>query len=97
MTVIILLAVLLLILEICWLQKTQQRLALLEVGDTAKKQYLKQAEKADLRFLLQAIDLANDCDLKYKSSKNQRLLVELSLLKIASITFDAQKKNLKTL
>jgi DNA polymerase-3 subunit gamma/tau len=75
--------------------KDPATVALLEVGDTAKKQYLKQAEKADLRFLLQAIDLANDCDLKYKSSKNQRLLVELSLLKIASITFDAQKKKSK--
>ncbi len=72
--------------------KDSATVALLEVGDSAKKQYLKQAEKADLRFLLQAIDLANDADLKYKSSKNQRLLVELTLLKIASITFDAQKK-----
>ena len=48
---------------------------LLEVGDNAKKNYLEQSQKCDIRFLLQAIDLANDCDLKYKSSKNQRLLV----------------------
>lgn len=75
--------------------KDAATVSLLEVGDTAKKQYLQQAEIADLRFLLQAIDLANECDLKYKSSKNQRLLVELTLLKIASITFDAQKKKSK--
>ncbi len=48
-----------------------------------------------MRFLLQAIDLANECDLKYKSSKNQRLLVELTLMQIASITFDGEKKNNK--
>ena len=65
---------------------------LLEVGDTAKKQYLEQSKKADIRFLLQAIDLANSCDLNFKSSKNQRLLVELTLMKIASITFDGKKK-----
>ena len=52
---------------------------LLEVGDNAKKQYLEQAKKSDMRFLMKAIDLANDCDLKFKSSKNQRFLVELDI------------------
>ena len=65
---------------------------LLEVGELAKKRYLEQSQKADLRFLMRAIDLANECDLNYKLSKNQRLLVELSLMKIASITFDGKKK-----
>ena len=68
---------------------------LLEVGDNAKKKYLEQSQKSDMRFLLKAIDLANDCDLKYKSSKNQRLLVELTLMQLASITFDGEKKNNK--
>jgi len=72
--------------------KDASTVVLLEVGDTAKKQYLKQAQKADLRFLLKAIDLANEGDIKYKTSKNQRLLVELTLMKIASITFDGKKK-----
>ncbi len=68
---------------------------LLEVGDNAKKKYLIQSEKCDLRFLLQGIELANDCDLKYKASQNQRLLVELTLMQLASITFDGEKKNNK--
>ena len=75
--------------------KDKVTIDLLEVGDNAKKQYLEQSQKCDLRFLLQAIDLANDCDLKYKSSKNQRLLVELTLMQLASITFDGEKKNSK--
>ena len=65
---------------------------LLEVGDTAKQKYLVQATKASLPFLIDAIQKANDCDLNYKSSKNQRLLVELTLMQIASITFDGKKK-----
>ncbi|NNC70285.1 MAG: DNA polymerase III subunit gamma/tau [Flavobacteriaceae bacterium] len=73
--------------------KDKSTIELLEVGDTAKKQYLKQALKAPMNFLLKAIDLANDCDLKYKTSKNQRLLVELTLMQLASITFDGEKKN----
>lgn len=45
-----------------------------------------------MQFLIPAIDKANDCDLKYRASKNQRLLVELTLMQIASITFDGAKK-----
>jgi DNA polymerase III, subunit gamma and tau len=68
-------------------------LNLLEVGDDVKTQYQEQAKKSPKEFLLKAIDMANDCDLKYKGSKNQRLLVELTLMKLASITFDGEKKN----
>lgn len=75
--------------------KDKITIELLEVGDNAKKKYLSQAEKCDLKFLLQGIELANDCDLKYKSSKNQRLLVELALMQLASVTFDGEKKNNK--
>ena len=67
--------------------KDKSTLELLEVGDTAKKQYLEQAVKAPMNFLLSAIELANDCDLKYRTSKNQRLLVELALMQLASLTF----------
>jgi DNA polymerase-3 subunit gamma/tau len=72
--------------------KDKATLALLEVGDTAKKKYLEQATKASIPFLMQSISKANDCDLNYRSSKNQRLLVELTLMQIASITFDGEKK-----
>ncbi|QTE23572.1 DNA polymerase III subunit gamma/tau [Polaribacter cellanae] len=72
--------------------KDKATLELLEVGDTAKKKYLKQAEKASIPFLMQSIEKANNCDLNYRASKNQRLLVELTLMQIASITFDGEKK-----
>ena len=72
--------------------KDKATLDLLEVGDSAKKKYLTQATRASIPFLLQAIQKANDCDLNYRASKNQRLLVELSIMQIASITFDGEKK-----
>lgn len=72
----------------------QSTIELLEVGEEAKKLYLEQSKKTSSAFLLHAIDIANDCDLKYKASKNQRLLVELALMKLASINFDGEKKNL---
>lgn len=75
----------------------QDTISLLEVGEEAKKNYLEQSQKTSNAFLLKAIDIANDSDLKYKSSKNQRLLVELALMKLASIDFDGEKKNPKQL
>ncbi|WP_452230169.1 MULTISPECIES: DNA polymerase III subunit gamma/tau [unclassified Lacinutrix] len=75
--------------------KNEQTIELLEVGDQTKAKYLAQSKKAPQDFLLKGIELANDCDLKYKSSKNQRLLVELTLMQLASITFDGEKKNSK--
>ena len=73
--------------------KTPQTIELLEVGEETKKKYLEQSQKASQEFLLQGINLANDSDLKYKTSKNQRLLIELCLMQLASITFDGEKKN----
>jgi len=67
--------------------KNPATIQLLEVGSSAQEQYLTQSKKASQVFLIQGIDTANDCDLKYKTSKNQRLLVELSLMQLASITF----------
>ncbi len=69
-------------------------IALLEVGDEAKRLYLEQSKKTSSSFLMKAIDIANDCDIKYKSSKNQRLLVELSLMKLSSIDYDGEKKKI---
>ena len=75
--------------------KTQETIELLEVGEQTKTKYLEQSKKASHEFLMQGIQLANDCDLKYKTSKNQRLLVELCLMQLASITHDGEKKNSK--
>lgn len=78
-------------LMVCQNDKT---IDLLEVGPETKEKYLIQSRKAPYNFLLRGIELANDCDLKYKSSRNQRLLVELCLMQLASITYDGEKKKI---
>lgn len=75
--------------------KNQATIELLEVGEDTKQKYIEQCLKTSHSFLMQGIQMANDCDLKYKTSKNQRLLVELTLMQLASITFDGEKKNSK--
>lgn len=58
---------------------------LLEVSENIKQKYLEQCKQTELSFLLTALNLANSCDLNYKNSKNQRLQVELALIKMCHI------------
>lgn len=74
--------------------KNQETISLLEVGEQIKTMYFEQSQKTSHPFLIEAIALANECDLKYKSSRNQRLLVELCLLQLASLTVKIEKKSL---
>ncbi len=73
--------------------KNEQTIGLLEVGEQTQRTYLEQSQKTSLPFLLKGIELANQCDLDYKTSKNKRLLVELCLMQLASLTFQGEKKN----
>ena len=72
--------------------KDPKTINLLEVGDNTKALYYQQSQAAPADFLLKGIELANECDLQYKSSRNQRLLVELCLMQLASVTFSEEKK-----
>ena len=72
--------------------KNQQTISLLEVGDQVKKMYLEQSQQTPHDFLIEALDIANSCDLKFKTSRNQRLLVELCLMQLSSLTAQGEKK-----
>ncbi|TDG35225.1 DNA polymerase III subunit gamma/tau [Pedobacter changchengzhani] len=65
--------------------KDASTLKLLEVSENIRQKYLEQAKQTELSFLLTALNLANICDLNYKTSKNQRLQVELALIKMCHI------------
>lgn len=58
---------------------------LLQVSDSAQERYIEQSAKANLSFLLSALNICNQCDIHYKGSKNQRLHVELALMKLAKL------------
>ncbi len=65
--------------------KDQATLKLLEVSEGIKAKYLQQSQASSVSFLLSALNIANQCDLSYKLSKNQRLQVELALLKMCHL------------
>ena len=65
--------------------KDAETVRLLPVSESVQHRYRQQAAEAPLSFLLTALSLSGDCDLQYKNSKNQRLHVELALMKMAYI------------
>ena len=68
-----------------------ETLQLLEVGATIRENYMKQAEKTDPEFIYKALDICNNADINYKLSRNQKLHIELALIRLCQIT-DIKKK-----
>ena len=58
---------------------------LLEVSGNIKDRYLQQAALVPTAIILSALSLASDCDINYKMSRNKRLHVEMTLIKMAFI------------
>lgn len=83
--------------------KDPETVKLLEVSATVQQKYLQQARLVETHYILTALNHLNQTEVQYKSSKNQRLLVELlliklahlpSVFKLASLPLDAgEKKN----
>ena len=58
----------------------------LEASQTQVEKYKAQAAKCPTKFLYKALKIMNECDVNYRQSSNKRLLVELTLIRIAQIT-----------
>ncbi|GAB3951584.1 DNA polymerase III subunit gamma/tau [Spirosoma harenae] len=58
---------------------------LLQVTENVRRQYLEQSAKAPMSFLLSALSLGGQCDMNYKQAKDQRLHIELWLMKLANL------------
>ena len=66
--------------------KNESTLKLLEVGENILNKYSQQAKNCNAEFLLKSLDLVAKCDVNYKTANNKRLLIELSLMQMCSIT-----------
>jgi len=65
--------------------KEPATLKLLETSDTIKQRYLQQSQQVSAGLLLSALNMASQCEINYRTTKNQRLQVELALLKMCHI------------
>jgi DNA polymerase-3 subunit gamma/tau len=71
--------------------KAENTVQLLEVGDTIRERYKEQSARCDNVFIFRALEICNQTDLSYRTSKNPRLHVELSLVKICNISSEKKK------
>jgi DNA polymerase-3 subunit gamma/tau len=65
--------------------KDEATLKLLEVSPNVREKYKIQSRPSPSSLLLELLDISNKCDMGYKTARNQRLHVELALLKMCSL------------
>jgi hypothetical protein len=67
--------------------------SLLEVGENIEQKYIDQSKQLDAHIILRSLAILSKSDVDYKSSKNQRLLVEMALMQLCSLNQELEKKN----
>ncbi len=75
--------------------KDESTLRLLEATPAVKQRYLQQAGRCPVDFLFMALEIGSNCDLTFKSSKNPRLHVELSLIRLCRLMNNSQEDSEK--
>ena len=58
---------------------------LLETSDAIRQRYQEQAQHCNAKWLFNALDIMNTCDIHYRTAKNKRLTVELALIKLCRL------------
>lgn len=66
--------------------------SLLEVGENIEQRYTTQAKEVDGNTILRSLGVLSKADVDYKAAKNQRLLVEMTLMQLCSIKLELEKK-----
>jgi DNA polymerase-3 subunit gamma/tau len=66
--------------------KNPETVHILELSDNVKAKFLEQSKGISASFLLSALSVGSQLDINFKASKNQRLHVEIGLLKLSQIS-----------
>jgi DNA polymerase-3 subunit gamma/tau len=74
--------------------KNPDTIQLMEVGAGIKDKYLSQSEQVSLPFLYDGLEICNQADIQFRSSRNQRLTIELALVKLANLSEVSKKKTI---
>ena len=74
------------------ISKNEKTIILLDYSDNSKRKIIDQAKKISPEIIINCLELLNKCEISYRSSVNQRLLVELTVMQIGSLTLVDQKK-----
>ena len=67
---------------------------LLEVPESIQRKFEEQAKTVESLVIMRALHALSKADVQYKSSKNPRLLLEVTLMQLCSLKQEQEKKNL---
>lgn len=67
--------------------------SLLEVAENVQNRFTVQAKAIENQIILRSIAILSKADVEYKAAKNQRLLVEFTLMQLCSLKREQEKKN----
>ena len=65
--------------------RDESTLVLFEMGASIRERYKEMAKRCSDSWLFKAIELANTCDMNYRTSRNKRLLLELTLIQLCQL------------
>jgi DNA polymerase-3 subunit gamma/tau len=65
--------------------KDPQTVKLMEVSEVVQQRFIEQSRRMNIGLLMSALSVGSQVDLNYKTSKNQRLHVEIGLMKLSQV------------
>ena len=71
--------------------KDDRTLRILEFSESIKQKFKEQSNLFEISILTELLSIASEADINYKSSKNQRLHVEILLMKLCSVGVQKKK------
>ena len=74
------------------ISKNDETIILLDYSEKSKDKMIDQAKKVTAEVIIHCLELLNKCEINYRSSINQRLLVELTIMQLGSLTLADKKK-----
>ncbi len=72
--------------------KDSKSIALFDSDEETKSQFKKASSKIDMDYIIECLEITNNFDINYSKSINQNLLLELTLMKLASLNHNDEKK-----
>lgn len=67
------------------MSREEATLPLLDVSEKVRQRYHEQALRCEPKLLYRVLKLCNDCDINYRTARNKRLLVEITLIQVAQV------------
>jgi len=74
--------------------KDPETVKLMEVGAGIREKYLAQSKQVSLPFIYEGLEICNQADIQFRASRNQRLTIELAMVKLANLSEVSKKKTI---